>query len=305
MDLLTGNDRSHISDDLKYKADVDVTSYVADGGQCVTLVDTPGFDVSHEGISDVDILGRITEFLQAKWVPFLILHETPVTGIHSGGQKLNGLIYLYLISDPRMDYMAKKNIEIFSKLCGERNFANVRIVTIDWGVVDEEEGNNREVALLTRYFKHLIDGGAKMVRHVQGRQSARSIVFELIQQPPVTLKIQEELNAGRALGNTSAGAVITKAMQKEHRDEMQIALKDETWQESKDAGDPLDTERGLAKVQVPLQVRRPHGKPSPENSMGSGKSKLNSQGKKGGLCPHLIIVLVLAVVGVLVKHKSL
>jgi len=80
-----------------------------------------------------------------------------------------------------------------------------------------------------------------MFRHIQGRQSACSIVSELIQQPPVTLKIQEELNAGRALGNTSAGAVIMRAMeemQKEHDIRMQT-LKNDMDQESKDVRDQL------------------------------------------------------------------
>ena len=67
---------------------------------------------------------------------------------------------MHRISEPRMDY---KSLEIFSELCGERNFANVRFVTIiDWGGVDEKEGEHREKALSKRYFKHLIDGGAKM-----------------------------------------------------------------------------------------------------------------------------------------------
>ena len=230
---------------------------------------------------------------------------------HSGGQRLDGLIYLHQISDPRMDYMAKKNLEIFSELCGQQNFTNVRIVTTDWGVVDEDEGNKREKALSKRYFKHLIDGGAKMFRHIQGRQSACSIVSELIQQPPVTLKIQEELNAGRALGNTSAGAVIMRAMeemQKEHDMRMQT-LKNDMDRESKDVRDQLEAERRelerqMAKVQDDRKrleetsiVRQSH--------IGE-KSRLNlPHGKKAGLCPHplvTIMVVVLAAVGVLVKQ---
>jgi len=57
---------------------VDVARYVADDGRGVTLVDTPGFDVSHEGVSDADIFERIAKFLQAEWVTFRILYETPV-----------------------------------------------------------------------------------------------------------------------------------------------------------------------------------------------------------------------------------
>jgi len=144
-----------------------------------------------------------------------------------------------------MDYTAKKSLEIFSELCGERKFANVRIVTTDWDGVDEYEGETREKALSERYFKHLIDGGAKMFRHDGALQSAQSIVSGLIEQSPVTLKMQEELGTGRALGNTSAGAVIMremKEMQKEHEVRMQT-LKDEMDRESKDMRDQLEAER--------------------------------------------------------------
>ena len=67
-----------------------------------------------------------------------------------------------------------------------------------------------------------------MFRHDEELKSARSIMSELVQQLPVTLKIQEELDAGCALGNTSAGAVIMKGLQKEW-----IDLKDEMGRESK------------------------------------------------------------------------
>jgi len=155
-----------------------------------------------------------------------------------------------------MDYTAKKSLEIFSELCGERNFANVRIVTTDWDGVDEYEGEAREKALSKRYFNHLIDGGAKMFRHDGALDSAQSIVSGLIEQPPVTLKMQEELDTGRALGNTSAGAVVMremKEMQKKHEVWMQT-LKDEMEQESKDMRDHLEAEhRKLVKRMAQIQ----------------------------------------------------
>jgi len=138
-------------------------------------------------------------------------------------------------------------------------------------------------------------------------------VSELIQQPPVTLKIQEELNAGRALGNTSAGAVIMRAMeemQKEHDMRMQT-LKNDMDRESKDVRDQLEAERRelerqMAKVQDDRKrleetsiVRQSH--------IGE-RSRLNlPHGKKAGLCPHplvtiMVVLVVLAAVGVLVKQ---
>jgi len=43
-------------------------NYFTEGGRCVTLVDTPGFDDSREEITDTDILQRITSFLDIECV---------------------------------------------------------------------------------------------------------------------------------------------------------------------------------------------------------------------------------------------
>ena len=54
--------------------------------------------------------------------------------------------------------------------------------------------------------------------------SAQSIMSQLTHQEPVTLMIQEELNAGRTLGDTSAGALIVeemKALKKKHDKEVE------------------------------------------------------------------------------------
>jgi len=202
-----------------------------------------------------------------------------------------------------MDYTAKKSLEIFSELCGERNFANVRILTTDWDGVDEYEGETREKALSKRYFKHLIDGGAEMFRHDGALESAQSVVSGLIQQPPVTLKIQEELDAGRMLGNTSAGAVI---MKKER-----IDLKVEMGWEIKGTRDPLEAERRMANVlddwerlQETSMVQPHIGKKSPDDLMEPGEHILDApHGRNGLYLVTAIVAVVIAAVGVLVKNK--
>jgi len=42
-----------------------MASYTMDGRR-ITLVDTPGFDDSRQGVSDTDVLESIANFLQAK-----------------------------------------------------------------------------------------------------------------------------------------------------------------------------------------------------------------------------------------------
>jgi hypothetical protein len=119
---------------------------------------------------------------------------------------------------------AKKNLRVFREVCGDENLGHVRIVTTNWNVVDEKQRNSRQAALAQGAFKPLIDAGADLCRHDKGVESARSIMSQLIHQEPVTMKIQEELNEGRALGDTSAGAVIVeemKELKKKHDKEVE------------------------------------------------------------------------------------
>ena len=147
----------------------------------------------------------------------------------SGGRSINGIIYLHRISDPRVGGAAKKNLRLFRELCGDDMLSNVRLVTTNWNNVSEKEGNSRQTELANRIFKPLIDGGAEMLRHDQGLASAHSIMSTLIYQQPKTMKIQLELYAGSALGDTSAGAVIIeemKALQKKHEEDMEDLMKE-------------------------------------------------------------------------------
>ncbi|KJA22643.1 hypothetical protein HYPSUDRAFT_40711 [Hypholoma sublateritium FD-334 SS-4] len=214
INLLTNNDNIRVGHDLDSQTTDVGTSVWLDKttGLSVTLIDTPGFDDSRSDITDTDILQRIATYLQ-----------------ENGGRMLNGIIYLHRISDPRVGGAAKKNLRVFRELCGDEMLGNVRLVTTNWSSVGEKEGNSREAELANRIFKPLIDAGAKMLRHDKGLVSAQSIMSTLIQQIPGTLKIQTELNSGRALGDTSAGAVIIeeiKALQKKHAGEMEDLMKE-------------------------------------------------------------------------------
>ena len=142
----------------------------------------------------------------------------------SGGRKLNGIIYLHRISDPRMGGAVKKNLRVFREICGDKRLGHVRIVTTNWNLVDEKQGNSRQDALAKGAFGPLIKEGAELRRHNAGFESAQSIMSQLIHQKPVTMMIQEELNAGRTLGDTSAGALIVeeiKELKKKHDKEVQ------------------------------------------------------------------------------------
>ena len=128
-----------------------------------------------------------------------------------------------------MSGMAKKNLRIFKELCGDKNLGNVQIVTTDWDLVGQQQGNDREATLANGTFKSLIDAGASLVRHDKGLESALLIMSRLIHKKSVTTQIQEELTASKTLGNTSAGTVIIeemKVLQKRHEKELESLRKE-------------------------------------------------------------------------------
>ncbi|KJA22634.1 hypothetical protein HYPSUDRAFT_40697 [Hypholoma sublateritium FD-334 SS-4] len=214
INLLTKDDNIRVGHDLESQTiDVSTSLWHDDtSGLSVTLVDTPGFDDSRSDITDTDILQKIANFLQG-----------------NGGRSINGIIYLHRISDPRVGGAAKKNLRLFRELCGDEMLSNVRLVTTNWNNVSEKEGSARQAELANRVFKPLIDAGAQMYRHDKGLASAHSIMSTLIDQTPKTMKIQLELYAGSALGNTSAGAVIIEemtALQRKHGEEMEDLMKE-------------------------------------------------------------------------------
>ena len=138
--------------------------------------------------------------------------------------KVNGIIYMHRISDPRVSGTSRKNIKMFHSLCGEASLGNVRIVTTNWGRVSEEEGNHRETNLKQSAFKALLDAGAQMRRHTNTPESALQIMSELISFEPVTMKIQEELRAGKKLVDTAAGMVLAaEMMEMQKKQERELA----------------------------------------------------------------------------------
>ena len=124
---------------------------------------------------------------------------------------------------------AKKNLRVFREICGDNRLGHVRIVTTNWNFVDEKLGSARQDALANGAFGPLINEGACLCRHDKGLESARSIMSQLIHQKPVKMMIQEELNAGWSLGDTSAGALIVKEMKelkKKHDKEVEMLKKE-------------------------------------------------------------------------------
>ncbi|KAG6327420.1 hypothetical protein ID866_11669 [Astraeus odoratus] len=179
-------------------------SYRMSDGTHINIVDTPGFDDSHEGINDVQVLEMIATFL--------------ADGYKKRTYDLVGILYFHRISDTRVGGTTKRNLRMFQKICGTKALENVVIVTTMWDKVTAEEGSAREEELLKSedLFKPLIDGKAVLKRYNAIRQpkTAVEIVDDFRNKNVVTTQIVHELvHQKKALADTEAGAELQKEVQ--------------------------------------------------------------------------------------------
>ncbi|KAJ2928827.1 hypothetical protein H1R20_g8121, partial [Candolleomyces eurysporus] len=112
------------------------------------------------------------------------------------GQTLHGIIYVHRISDFYVGGLAKTNLGIFRKLCGDSSLQNVVIMTNMWSRLhSESEGRRRAVELASTdaFFKPAIVEGAVMMHHMQNTvESARTVIRQILKNHPIALSIYEE-----------------------------------------------------------------------------------------------------------------
>ncbi|KAI0342631.1 hypothetical protein BDW22DRAFT_127156 [Trametopsis cervina] len=164
-------------------------------GHVVTLVDTPGFDDTTR--SEAEILRDVAAFLAKTY---------------EAGRLLAGVIYLHRITDRRVGGMARRNMSVFRRLCGEATLKNAVVVTNMWSsgadktLFAEEESREKELASSDLFFKRALENGAQMARHDNTAQSAHAIIRRFLANKPIPLNIQRELvDEKKKLAHTEAG----------------------------------------------------------------------------------------------------
>lgn len=117
---------------------------------------------------------------------------------------------------------------MFRELCGESTLKNVVIVTNMWGEVSKEVGEAREAELASQdiFFKPVLDKGALLLRHENTLESAQHIFGHLLENHPLSLRIQRELvDEGKYISQTAAGAELNRELIlqiEKHRKEMRV-----------------------------------------------------------------------------------
>jgi hypothetical protein len=152
-------------------------------------VDTPGFDDSR--CSDDVIANRILEWLRQS------LEQ---------GKRLNGIIYVHRIIDPRMQGSALSNMNMFRRLCGSDCFPNVVLATSFWSEVDITEGARREKELCEtdEFWGQLVKRGSHVVRIGLDQRADQRLLLRIAKNKKVVLQAQQEMLSGKRNSETSA-----------------------------------------------------------------------------------------------------
>lgn len=163
------------------------------GHSKVLLLDTPGFDDTIR--SDSEILTEIARILAAQY---------------ELGVQLKGIVYMQRITDIRMTGSSLKTFQIFQKICGETALKNVLLITSRWGEVEASLGSSRERELRDDFWAYMLGKGSNMSRFHGDRQSAISLIGQVLVKDGVVLELQRELvDGGKRLNETSAGAFLS------------------------------------------------------------------------------------------------
>jgi hypothetical protein len=158
------------------------------------IIDTPGFNDTY--LTDNDVLKAIASWLEKDAV------------------RMNGIIYLHRISDPRMEGSALRNLRMFRQLCGEDFMKNVILATTFWDTVSEATGVAREKELLETdgFFKEMKDQGCDIVRISRDYDESLRLLSRFIEKRPTVMKIQQELLDGKSLASTAAASAINEEL---------------------------------------------------------------------------------------------
>ena len=108
---------------------------------------------------------------------------------------------------------------MFRSLCGDSTLKGVVLVTNMWGEVSQEDGEEREEQLTSKYFKLALDKGASIARHLNTVESAHDIIRGIMRKRlQVPLQIQRELvDDKKSILETAAGEVLNAELNEEIR----------------------------------------------------------------------------------------
>jgi hypothetical protein len=145
------------------------------------------------------------------------------------GTRLNGLIYLHRIIDPKMQGSALNNMRMFRKLCGPECFGNIILATTFWDDVSAALGAHREKQLKEKdeFWGKMVKKGSEVVRLGTGREEGMQLLMEIARKQKITLQSQREMvDENKSAGETAAAQSVYDEVRKQ-REEFERRMEEE------------------------------------------------------------------------------
>jgi len=151
---------------------------------------------------------------------------------------LGGVIYLHDISILRFSGTARRNLEMFNRLCGDAALNKVVLCTNQWTRVNPEDGSRREAEMQTIHWKEMVAKGSQVRRFDGNRESAWRVVSVFLERASqrrknlgeeISLQIQTEIVVKRRIiPETKAGKELRFTLQEFlEMQKMAVALEEE------------------------------------------------------------------------------
>ncbi|KAG6916775.1 hypothetical protein DXG01_005357 [Tephrocybe rancida] len=171
------------------------------GGRRVFMVDTPAF--ADTSTDDREILRRIAVWMAKSY---------------SDDMKVAGIIYLHEITQPRMTWVMRKNLNMFEKLCGPNAASSIILATTKWDEISPRNvGERREAQLRDEHWKDMLKEGSQLRRFEGTQISAQTIVEGILARTALidALQVQLELvKVNKLLAETEAGRTLRCTLKK-------------------------------------------------------------------------------------------
>ncbi len=116
---------------------------------------------------------------------------------------------------------------LFRKITGKENMKNVILLSTKWDLLKDRsigEARDTELRESTGFWNQMIADEAIPMRHDGTRDSAITIIEELLDNKPSILAMQKQLADGADLIHTEAGLYVNDAiirLRKQHQEEME------------------------------------------------------------------------------------
>jgi hypothetical protein len=173
------------------------------------------------------------------------------------GTRLNGLIYLHRIIDPKMQGSALNNIRMFRNLCGPECFQNIILATTFWDDVSAELGTKREQQLKQNdeFWGKMVKKGSKVVRLGTDRESGMKLLMRIAKKEKITLQSQHEMvDQNKSASETAAAQLIYEEMQRQ-KEEFERKLEEQKQEnESRLRAQAIQREEELSAARIRADV---------------------------------------------------